>query len=176
MASATLFLQCYFLLLWSLCEASGSLCYSHKQIITTGDQPCNPSQAESWCCGWGWACLENRVCSATLHITPYPANRRPGRGGCTDSSWNSSQCANFCRDDLGMFLGSLQNSLAKLIPSLTMVLETTGATMVQCSDHTYCCAIDKNCDCQTGVGTISFEAAPIPFTTIGFPLSEATIL
>lgn len=49
-----------------------------------------------------------------------------------------------------------------------------GARMIQCSDHSYCCLQDKNCSCERGTGTISFEAAPITFTIIGVPPIETT--
>ncbi len=58
--------------------------------------------------------------------------------------------------------------LASLLSNLVSPL--TGSpgnrlVITQCDDHTYCC--DSNCNCSSGIGTISLEGAPSPFTTIG---------
>lgn len=96
LVSVALLARWYFLIAPPLCEASGSQCFSLDGTITT-DQPCDPTQSESFCCGIGWACLENKICAPTPNVPNY-LSAPPARGSCTDSSWSASQCPNFCVD------------------------------------------------------------------------------
>jgi hypothetical protein len=64
-----------------------------------GDSPCNgDSPLDSFCCPPGWACLGDKVCETTqwLNITPVSGDQFY-RGSCTDKSWVSDACPNFCK-------------------------------------------------------------------------------
>lgn len=95
-AWTALILLCCLFFSHPFCKASGSQCYTNKGAPVDVDFPCHPTLSESFCCGAGWACLPNRLCSS-------PASDGMGlkfaRGSCTDRLWAStSPCPNFCLD------------------------------------------------------------------------------
>lgn len=67
-------------------------CYNPDGSVTSQDVPCS-SGHESSCCHPGWACLSNGLCQ-----NPSAPNDTVGyiRGSCTDESWRSGYCPNFC--------------------------------------------------------------------------------
>ena len=74
--------------------ASNTTCYFPGGLESKGS-PCNPTANVSTCCGPGFVCLGNRLCA------PGPNNRKTYhykfyRSSCTDSTWKSSACPNFC--------------------------------------------------------------------------------
>ena len=74
--------------------ASNTTCYFPDGLESRGS-PCNPTADVSACCGPGFVCLGNGLC------TPGPNDRRTYdykfyRSSCTDSTWKSSACPNFC--------------------------------------------------------------------------------
>lgn len=92
-AWTALILLCSLFFTHSFCKASGSQCFTREGNPVNTDFPCDPTQSESFCCGVGWACLPNRVCS----ISDRDGAVSFGRGSCTDILWAStSQCPSFC--------------------------------------------------------------------------------
>lgn len=74
--------------------ASNTTCYFPDGLESRGS-PCNPTADVSACCGPGFVCLGNGLC------TPGPNDRKTYdykfyRSSCTDSTWKSSACPNFC--------------------------------------------------------------------------------
>lgn len=69
-------------------------CYWPDGSIATQATPCNVEATNSHCCGVGDTCLSNGYC---LQNTGIYANRL-SRAGCTDYSWASQQCPQFCQD------------------------------------------------------------------------------
>ena len=74
--------------------ASNTTCYYPDGLESKGS-PCNPTADVSTCCGPGFVCLSNGLC------TPGPNDRKTYdykfyRSSCTDPTWKSSACPNFC--------------------------------------------------------------------------------
>jgi hypothetical protein len=75
----------------------------------TNDVGCSDSATGSACCGPGYACLSNNLCTLTEHVSSDVAKNSPFyvRGGCTDKKWTGRDCPKFCNnatngDNLGM--------------------------------------------------------------------------
>ncbi|KAF1986958.1 hypothetical protein K402DRAFT_393111 [Aulographum hederae CBS 113979] len=86
-----------FILLSSLFQAataSNGTCYFPNGVESSGS-PCNPDAPESVCCGPGFVCLSNGLCTLgpdlrkTYRYEYY-------RSSCTDATWNSTDCPAFC--------------------------------------------------------------------------------
>lgn len=86
-------------------------CYYPDKSISKGT-PCDPNAAVSPCCGPGFICLSNGLCS------PGPEDRKSYqydlyRSACTDPTWNSTACPRLC------FGGELQtHCYIMLLPAL----------------------------------------------------------
>lgn len=81
------------LLFTSTCSA---ICYFPDGTTAPQDVPCNDDTGHSACCGQGYACLSNGVCTATGDELQKAGSSTYVRGSCTDSSWRSSSCPSFC--------------------------------------------------------------------------------
>jgi hypothetical protein len=94
------------LLIWTVCyfvtpSAASEVTQGHKQCYYPSGGlapglPCFPDRPNSQCCGFGWTCLSNGLCKTG------PSNEKNFksqfyRAGCTDQTWNSTSCAQFCR-------------------------------------------------------------------------------
>ena len=79
-------------------------CYFPAGDVGTGDYPCYPSRDVSFCCGPGYACLANQVCMRT---DAAPDKQNSGlnfvRGSCTDQTFTSASCPQFCLGPTSMF-------------------------------------------------------------------------
>lgn len=64
------------------------------------DTPCTSGNGEAVCCGQGFACLEDGVCQVTSFAFQSNPDLNTGinyyRGSCTDQSWSSPDCPQFC--------------------------------------------------------------------------------
>lgn len=78
------------LLFPSFSQAS-TLCY-HPNGDLNDDLTCDPSAANSACCPRYWTFLSNRLCT----FTNSTGDIKYGRFSCTDKSWNSPTCPQFC--------------------------------------------------------------------------------
>lgn len=83
-----------------------AICYYPDGTVTPGDVPCLTGNDPSFCCSFGYACLNNQICMTTPH-TPNATNTYV-RGSCTDPTWRSANCPSFCvnpdppwKDDTG---------------------------------------------------------------------------
>ena len=68
-------------------------CYYPNGDAVADNNPCVLDQDASPCCGNGWTCLENGLCY-------NPISKALARGTCTDPSWTSPQCPQFCTKSL----------------------------------------------------------------------------
>ncbi|KAI9742639.1 MAG: hypothetical protein M1818_003780 [Claussenomyces sp. TS43310] len=138
LVSSTLAASCYFP------DGSAASNYTACSADASDTSP-------STCCASGYACLNSGVCEHTGAVGSGNGDTWV-RGGCTDQSWKSSACPNFCLTGY----------------------ESTSSGMEQCSSNTtdiYCCASDVNCDCGSGVGGVNFAGLPVALTTIGVTAS-----
>ncbi|KAL2130337.1 hypothetical protein VTI74DRAFT_6588 [Chaetomium olivicolor] len=114
------------------CCISG-LCSAQKQCFfpngqqAANDFPCDPNAADSPCCGGsvGGVCLTNKLCRSPDGNTI--------RGSCTDKSWNSPECPQYC-------LGA----------------NTGGTDLISCAnvtntDTSFCCDHHRPFCCDEGV-------------------------
>ncbi|KAM0801885.1 hypothetical protein BDR22DRAFT_845558 [Usnea florida] len=88
-------------------------CYYPDGSMANSDTPCNSAATISTfsaCCDQSDICLDNGLC-LMQHISP-----RISRGSCTDPSWRSPECAQFCSDGkchlFTIALGLVQESYA----------------------------------------------------------------
>jgi hypothetical protein len=61
-------------------------CYYPDGSLAESDSPCFPDANVSFCCETGIQCLTDKVCLYRHYI----------RGSCTDKSWSSPECPQFC--------------------------------------------------------------------------------
>lgn len=78
--------------------AAAATCYTPDGTVAIDDTPCSGS-LPSRCCPGG-ICLSNGLCFV-------PSNSMLARSSCTDKSWSSSVCTNFCRSSKTIFIHSL---------------------------------------------------------------------
>ncbi|KAE9376588.1 hypothetical protein N431DRAFT_542146 [Stipitochalara longipes BDJ] len=134
--------------------ATAKTCYFPDGNPATKDTACK-SATVSTCCQEGATCLDNGLC-----FDPFgSAVGGYIRGSCTDKTWASADCPQYCTYD---------NATAGLFNSLS------DAGVLSCGNPGYCCESDplSKCDCQTGKGTFSISGDLKPFTTI--PSSGST--
>lgn len=61
--------------------------YPDGETLAISDIPCNTESSDSACCGPNSFCMSNGLCFGNGVLS---------RGSCTDKSWNSTECAQFC--------------------------------------------------------------------------------
>lgn len=84
------------LLLFYNIPTTYAICYYPNGDTAPQDTPCTDATAQSACCGEGYACLSNGICEATGDELQKPDASTYVRGSCTDQTWRSSDCPNFC--------------------------------------------------------------------------------
>jgi len=80
----------------TLLSTAHAICYYPDGTTTLSDVPCNSGSEASFCCGYGFACLSNKICMATSLTIHRNDTQTYVRGSCTDESWRSGNCPNFC--------------------------------------------------------------------------------
>ena len=129
-----------------LLPSTSSLCYFPNGNVSNG-LACHPTAEASVCCGDGVACLSNGVCehlsdssSSSVAATYYT------RGTCTDSSWKSASCPQFCQ---------------KENPDGVMLLSNCT------TDGIWCCGTNDGSCCEN-TGSLVNLGNGRPETTLGF--------
>ncbi len=89
--------RCYMVLLHAN-YCSSQQCYNSDRNIAKDNIPCYPDRNVSFCCGKGWACLNNKLCQQ--QISDDQQSSITARGSCTDQTWESDDCPRFY---IGMF-------------------------------------------------------------------------
>lgn len=89
---------------------SAQTCFFPNGDVSSRDTPCRalPSDQASACCAYMDVCLDNGLCLAQQD------NEVVSRGSCTDSTWQSDTCPQYCQD--GKF--SISLGVAQGIPCL----------------------------------------------------------
>ena len=77
--------------------ANGQTCYFPDGSKATSDTPCkrdpsSGSDGASACCNSADACLESHLCLEQL------GGPMISRGSCTDQTWQSQECSQYCAD------------------------------------------------------------------------------
>lgn len=82
-------------------------CYFPDGSVAVKDTPCNSyatSYTESACCGYLEVCLDNHLCLAQSGAEVI------SRGSCTDETWQSAECCQYCADGDRPLLQSYRDS------------------------------------------------------------------
>ncbi len=108
--------------------ANAQTCYYPDGSVSSRDTPCHsPSVGDgaSACCGYPDICLSNGLCLSQWGAEVV------SRGSCTDESWQSPECSQYCYD--GEYLSEHSRNLFKrhvqygLILRLILLLQSTRA-------------------------------------------------
>jgi hypothetical protein len=95
--------------------SANALCYSPNGALGPGNYPCFLGQAVSPCCGAGSICEASGLCKVPGSVGVSQLIR----GLCTDSSWTSAQCPQYCLgkqflSDIEIFLSVHHNRSERL--------------------------------------------------------------
>lgn len=82
-----------------VCLQAGPACYDPFGKLAVDDLPCNPTAVESFCCGAGWSCLTNQLCRDVEGGVEGGVEGSVARGTCTDKSWSSTECPDYCASE-----------------------------------------------------------------------------
>ena len=63
--------------------------------MAEGHSPCSESSSSKFCCPFGYTCFSNHICIATDPGTGAPFQNAV-RGSCTDDTWDTGACGDFC--------------------------------------------------------------------------------
>ncbi|QKX53207.1 uncharacterized protein TRUGW13939_00283 [Talaromyces rugulosus] len=136
-----------------------AICYNPDGSTTSQDVPCSLSH-QSNCCHPGWACLSNKLCQ-----NPNAPNDTVAyvRGSCTDKTWRSGNCPNFCVHDTAPWNDSLNK------PQHLGKCENTSEDLYYCEDDNV-----QAVDCAKHSAVVSFVGQPTTVTVIGVTQTAAT--
>ncbi|KAI0549244.1 hypothetical protein F4679DRAFT_595985 [Xylaria curta] len=114
-------LQC--ILQSSFAAATQQQCYYPRGNPSNEDIPCGDGVNHSHCCGLNSICLSNKLC---LHPS---GSFELSRGSCTDSTWQSPNCATYCTNvstnsGIPLALYSFVQSMPSLYCCGTVALES----------------------------------------------------
>ena len=167
-----MFTFCHLLLVVASSLQVYTSCYYPDGTYSPLDRPCidNDSQ-ESFCCGLAFTCLSDKVCyTGNQSVLGYSTYLR---GSCTDQSFRSSACPQFCSSAYSSCMWSPVTD--KLVG---VANANEGGIMFQCGSQTdsYCCSPnDTPCSCETknitlaaslsDVSSIAFIEEPAVSTT-----------
>lgn len=82
------------LLFHSAFAQNNATCHYPDGVANNGS-PCDPDADVSMCCGPTFVCISNGLCKVGRDTT-RGYNYEYYRSGCTDATWNSSSCPQFC--------------------------------------------------------------------------------
>ncbi|KAF4545218.1 uncharacterized protein LTHEOB_5629 [Lasiodiplodia theobromae] len=105
--------------LFLLAVRAANTCYYPDGSVADKDIPCSSSSSGAACCPQGWQCLDDGICHFDEEdwITRYT---------CTDRSWDSAACPQYC-------LGGTPNGT-----------DVGNVALLECSDNQYCCNGDRS--------------------------------
>ena len=139
-------------------------CYDFGGNIVEGDRACYQDRDHSFCCGEKWTCLSPGICSRenSTEITPDGASPLQ-RATCTDKTWKSKQCPQFCTNQGG--------------PRGMKQCDESYSTF--CCVWTDCCGgpngrqcLEEGTPCRPqSSGFVNLFKDAVPLTTIGKPRS-----
>ena len=86
--------------------SSAQPCYFPDGSISTNDSPCHApftDDGASACCAHSDVCLDNNLCLA------QNGPELISRGTCTDKTWQSPECSQYCSDGNYISLNNIEN-------------------------------------------------------------------
>ena len=88
------------LLLHDIQSTCAQICYDTDGSVVIGDLACHPHLKNSFCCGASWTCMGPGICSRENTTEATTSGGSPlQRASCTDPTWASDACPNFCLKD-----------------------------------------------------------------------------
>ncbi|KAF3402645.1 hypothetical protein DPV78_004777 [Talaromyces pinophilus] len=141
-------------------------CYYPDGSIAQGDKPCG-NGTDVACCGSGGICLSNGLCMDVAQPNTL------ARSSCTDKTWNSGNCPNYCLQGLGvalLYTGVAQdNCILNILPCADTSFNKSGCSIILFSylDSTaeYCCnnmdASDNTPICASNYSTFQIPDSNI---------------
>ena len=142
-------------------------CYDFGGSIVDGDRACYQDRDHSFCCGENWTCLSSGICSRenSTEITPNGGSPLQ-RATCTDQTWKSEQCPQFCTSQGG--------------PRGMKQCDNSYSTF--CCVWTDCCGgpqgrqcLEEGTPCRPqSSGFVDLVKDAVPLTTVGKPRTEQT--
>ena len=149
-------------------------CYYPDGTYIEADRPCigNGTQ-ESFCCGTqGVICLSDKICH--YNDTTSQNGVSYGRGSCTDQSFKSPACPDFCLSAYFWCTRLLMtNKILAIAPS------NKFARMYPCGGPTdsYCCSLDGSpCSCESGNITLAASSSNVSLIAFIPPAASLTSL
>ena len=101
MLAMNIFLAVLFVsFLGNITMTNAQTCYYPDGSVAPPDTPCHsPSVGDgaSACCNHGDVCLDNNLCLA------QSSGELITRGSCTDETWQSPECSQYCSDGNYLF-------------------------------------------------------------------------
>ena len=98
--SVRLFLT--FIALFQYLNTVNCQCYDFGGNIAVNDSACYHDRDHSFCCDKDWTCLSTGICSRENSTEIIPKGGSPlHRATCTDMTWRSKQCPQFCTNQTG---------------------------------------------------------------------------
>lgn len=161
-------------------DVESKYCFFPNGDLFVGDSPCFPNEEVSPCCGLdsGYSCLTNGIC---YHLQ----KKKLARGTCTDRSWDSPNCPQYCTESSyscfrSLFLNGMKMLITSDIDEFTghggWNYSKNGVDIWVCSNKPavegglMCCDIavaERNGSCCPGNGAINLF-------TMGSKLGTAT--
>lgn len=138
-------------------------CYYPNGDLNPDDVPCNSSADASVCCGRGWTCLSNGVCMLGQDSSVGSISRIGStyRTSCTDRSWNSTACPDFCRAspwNLGVY------------QAVSSCGQHSWCCQSESVNAAYCCTQNK----KFNLSDVQENALQVPLTSSSLPNPAAT--
>lgn len=124
-----------------------AVCYYPDGSVSPQDTACLNNGDNSTCCGQGYACLSNNICEATGDEIKKPGASLYVRGSCTDPTWRSNNCPQFCiNPDYDLLSGGMG------------IAKCANTTL----DEYYCIdGLDDTVDCSSETDVLFFQGTLI---------------
>ncbi|OQV00552.1 hypothetical protein CLAIMM_06032 [Cladophialophora immunda] len=139
--------------------ASASCYWPNGQLVTEYNyQPCNTGSdpAHAACCDLRTSvCTENGYCFGNANYI-Y-------RGGCTDSTWSSSSCAQACSFEVEADLSNFAN-----------ILDCDGGSGKATQNQSWCCGAEDGSSCCQNSFQVAFGRPYFPTSTTSNVASTST--
>ena len=150
---------------------TASTCFYPSGAEASQDFVCNPLAKTSFCCGLGYACLGNKLCVRTAEAT----DNNPAlfnRGSCTDQTFESPDCPQFCNEAGGE---SQISPCSRISLTRSLANRNGGSGLFNCSQPSlYCCA-GLGCDCDIGNGLSTILGSTSTTTVIPNPSAVTSV-
>lgn len=124
---------------------SAQTCYYPDGLTPSDDIPCNSNAAASSCCPTGSFCMDNGLCFGGGVVS---------RASCSDQSWASAECAQYCTDGTSRLTDMKPESG---LTSVTVNASTSiSLTACDASSRTFACGLN-NTQCSNTHSTFTMK-------------------